>query len=129
MIPFSIWRAGVSSAHKEERKSMKANSGDDISFSIPYKMTRMLKELRVTHRERMSGLVDSKGKILNLLRPLLANNFLRLLGRDVLVVKTLRRFRGWLLNVCLSPIVKECSKAGYGGPALEILAGVDLVKE
>lgn len=85
--------------------------------------------LKVTYSERMSGLVDTEGKTLNLPSPLFAHNLFRLLGRNILVVKTLGRFRGRLLNVRLSIPAKECSKVVYEGPALNILAGVDPIQK
>lgn len=81
--------------------------------------------LKVTYSERMSGLVDTEGKILNLRSPLFAHNLSCLLGRNIFVLKTLGRFRRRLSNVRLSLPTKECLKVVYEGPALEILAGVN----
>ena len=85
--------------------------------------------LKVTYSERMSGLVDTEGKIFNLPSPLFAHNLSCLLGRNILVLKPLGRFRGRLLNVRLSLPAKECSKVVYEGPALEILAGVSPIQK
>lgn len=63
---------------------------------------REVMALMVTYSERMSGLVDTEGKILNLPGPLFAHNLSCLLGRNILVVKTLGCFRGRLLNIRLS---------------------------
>ena len=90
---------------------------------------REVMALKVTYSERMSGLVDTKGKILNLPSPLFAHNLSCLLGRNILVVKTLGRFRGRLSNFRLSLPAKECSKVIYEGPALEILAGASPIHE
>lgn len=76
-----------------------------------------------TYSERMSGLVDSEGKILNFSSPLFTHNSSCLLGRNMLVVKTMGRFRERLLNVRLSQ--KGSSNIKYEGPTLQILGGVD----
>lgn len=94
------------------------------SFVDALRHGREVIALKVTYSERMSGLVDTEGKIFNLPSPLFAHDLSCLLGRNVLVVKTWGRFRGRLLNVRLSLPAKECSKVRYEGPALEILAGV-----
>lgn len=83
---------------------------------------REVMTLKFTYSKQMSGLIDTKGKILNFSSPLFTHNSSYLLGQ-IISVKTLGHFRGWLLNVRLSQ--KGSSNIKYEGPTLQILAGVD----
>lgn len=126
-MPLSIWTTGIRSAYNGELKSMNSSVGECLFEALRH--GREIMALEITYSERMSGLVDTEGKIFNLPSPLFAHNLFCLLGRNILVVKTLGCFRGWLLNVRLSLPAKECSKVVYEGPALEILAGVNLIQK
>ena len=123
IMPLFIWTTEIRSDYKGELESINSSSEECIFFVDALRHGREVMALKFTYSERISGLVDSEGKILNFSSPLFTHNSSCLLGRNILVVKTMGCFRERLLNVRLSQ--KGSSNIKYEEPTLQILAEVD----